>query len=110
MHIDDLPARSSEPTTIRNQGDRLAPCYMYSMTYSMNGSVYCDTLHRACEILGGAEALGHHLDVTSDQLEAWLKGRATPPVDLFLRAVDVVVEHDVVNAGRGRACSGARER
>ena len=52
-------------------------------------TVYQRTLVRAAEILGGKEKLRAYLRVPARRLEAWLAGER-PPVDIFLRAVDVV--------------------
>jgi hypothetical protein len=64
-------------------------------------TVYSRTLQRASEILGGPEALARHLRVEQNELARWIDGRAPPPIDVFLLAVDVVVLH--ADRSRGRA-------
>jgi hypothetical protein len=53
------------------------------------------TLRRACEILGGRPQLRKYLKVSAVSLGIWMAGSEPPPTDVFLKAVDVVVEHDV---------------
>ena len=52
-------------------------------------TVYARTLQRAADILGGKEKLRAYLRVPKHRLEAWLDD-AEPPMDIFLKAVDVV--------------------
>jgi len=54
--------------------------------------VYVRTLERAVQIEGGEEALAFRLRVTPSHLTLWLHGIERPPVDVFLRAVDLVTE------------------
>jgi hypothetical protein len=56
-------------------------------------TLYARTLHRACLKLGGLEALARHLSVPPKKLEDWLTGKTEAPLDIFLRAVDVIVGH-----------------
>jgi len=56
--------------------------------------VYTRTLLRAAEILGGEVELALRLKVTPSHLHLWMRGLSVPPRDVFLRAVDLVVEHD----------------
>jgi hypothetical protein len=55
-------------------------------------SVYVSTLRQAGVILGGEKALARHLRVPLAELQRWLAGREDPPRQVFLRAVDVVLE------------------
>jgi hypothetical protein len=57
-------------------------------------AVHARTLQRAAEIVGGEEQLALKLGVTPSHLALWIKGFADPPLDVFLRAVDLVAEHD----------------
>jgi hypothetical protein len=63
--------------------------------------VHMAALQRAAEILGGRQALAQYLDVPLQFLELWLDGHTPPPPDVFLRAIDVVVEHGVVEMRNG---------
>ena len=54
-------------------------------------TVFCRTLHRACEIVGGVRALAAHLECPAEDLERWMEGYEDPPLDMFLAAVDVVL-------------------
>jgi hypothetical protein len=54
-------------------------------------TVYTRVLHRACQILGGVEALARDLKVSRALLHAWLEGEDVPPSSIFLKAVDLVL-------------------
>ena len=46
--------------------------------------------------MGGEQQLALHLRVTPSHLALWLEGKEFPPDHIFLKAVDLVTEHDVV--------------
>ena len=54
-------------------------------------TVYARTLHRACELLGGLDALSRHLGVPAATIARWIGGVEEPPVEVFLAAVDIVL-------------------
>jgi hypothetical protein len=54
-------------------------------------TVHTRVLHRACQILGGAEALSKHLGVPVTTLHRWLEGDEAPPASMFLKAVDLIL-------------------
>lgn len=54
------------------------------------------TLKRAAEIVGGEQQLALHLKVTPSHLALWLQEIETPPDYIFLKAVDLVTEHDAL--------------
>ena len=58
-------------------------------------SVYAKTLARATLIVGGVDALALELGVAPQALASWLRLERVPPMDVFLRAVDIVVEDAV---------------
>ena len=64
-------------------------------------SVYARTLHRACEVLGGNDALARHLGVPPSALTRWIGGVEEPPLQMFLAAVDVVLLGAEPGAGSG---------
>lgn len=53
-------------------------------------TVQTRTLRRAVDILGGKDVLRAMLHVPMARLEEWLEGAAEPPMDVFLKAVDVI--------------------
>ena len=53
-------------------------------------TVYTNTLHRACEVLGGVPELALYLSVAMQELQRWLQGLEVPPQGVFLAAVDVI--------------------
>jgi len=54
-------------------------------------TVYARTLHRACEVLGSLDALSRQLNVPGSTLARWIGGLEQPPLDAFLKAVDIVL-------------------
>ena len=54
------------------------------------------TLKRAAEIMGGEERLALHLKVTPSHLALWIREIEVPPDYIFLKAVDLVVNHDAL--------------
>ncbi len=63
---------------------------MLSLPMGIDG-VHVKTLARATLIAGGVEVLALQLGVDPDTLGSWLRGEKPPPVEVFLRAVDIVV-------------------
>jgi DNA-binding transcriptional regulator YdaS (Cro superfamily) len=55
--------------------------------------VHVRTLRRAAELVGGAQELALRLKVTPSHLALWLAGSETPPAEVFLRAVDIVMDY-----------------
>jgi len=56
-------------------------------------------LQRAAEIIGDEVALAFKLRVTPSHLALWINGLERPPDDAFLKAVDIVLDHQRANAG-----------
>ena len=56
--------------------------------------LYARTLKRAAEIVGGTEQLAVHLNVVPSHLALWIGGAQPTPPDVFLKAVDLISEHD----------------
>jgi hypothetical protein len=56
-------------------------------------SVQARTLHRACLVVGGIDALAKHLEISQADLERWLRGDEAPPEHAFLAAVEIVLLH-----------------
>ena len=52
-------------------------------------------LRRAAQILGGEIQLSRYLRVSVLSVTVWMAGAEPPPTDVFLRAVDVIVDHDL---------------
>ena len=53
---------------------------------------YARVLRRAAEILGGVEQLAAHLGVPAEDVVAWIQRMRDVPVNVFLRAVDIVTQ------------------
>jgi len=59
-------------------------------------SVHVRTLQRAADVAGGVEMLASYLKVRPSRLKLWLQGSVSPPMDVFLRAVDLLTQDDQV--------------
>lgn len=64
-------------------------------------SVHVAALQRAAEILGGPQALAQYLGMPLTLVELWLDGHMAPPQEVFLRAIDVVVDHGLAEMSNG---------
>lgn len=64
-------------------------------------TVYIRTVSRAAEIAGGIGQLGLRWRVPLELLMSWLEGRIPIPEDIFLRAVDIVIAHEIDEIGNG---------
>lgn len=53
-------------------------------------TVQARALQRAADILGGKDKLRAALHVPMARLEEWLDGRSAPPMEIFLKAVDII--------------------
>jgi hypothetical protein len=53
-------------------------------------TTHARTLQRAARLLGGKERLREHLRIPMRALDTWLAGAEKPPMDIFLKAVDVI--------------------
>ncbi len=68
--------------------------------------VHVETLRKAAAILGSEEKLEHKLGVQHSDLSLWLSGKIDPPCDVFLRAVDIVQEHSLIELSGPRVLNG----
>lgn len=58
----------------------------------MASSVYARTFQKAAELAGGSKKLARDLHVPLADLEKWIAGKDVPPMAIFLKAVDVVLD------------------
>jgi hypothetical protein len=58
----------------------------------MPASVYSRTLQKAVELSGGQKKLARLLRVPLSDLENWIADKDEPPMAIFLRAVDLVLD------------------
>ncbi|HEY7664558.1 MAG TPA: hypothetical protein VH934_15675 [Xanthobacteraceae bacterium] len=58
----------------------------------MPTSVYSRTLQKAAESAGGAKKLARILRVPLVDLEKWIADKDEPPMAVFLKAVDLVLD------------------
>lgn len=77
-------------------------------------TVHVRALERAAELLGGRDALEVYLGVTPVKLGLWMRGSIEPPGHVFLRVVDLLLEHDVTfirrNITDGEQADGSQTR
>jgi hypothetical protein len=62
-------------------------------------SVYSRTLQKAAELIGGRSRLCRQLHVPMADLQKWIDDKAVPPIGVFLRAVDLVIQETPPPAG-----------
>jgi len=53
--------------------------------------LYARCTKRAAELLGGYAELGAYLSISPVILKRWAQGLATPPSDVFLKIIDIVL-------------------
>jgi hypothetical protein len=87
-----------ERRTIALMRDLSAAARQCPLAPPEHASVQSRTLHRACLIVGGAEALAKQLEVSTADIERWLRGEAPVPERIFLHGVEMVLLH--ATAGR----------
>jgi hypothetical protein len=59
-----------------------------------NASIKVRVLHNACVKLGGEAFLAEYLEVTISLVDSWLKARAVPPDEVFLKCLDLLEDRD----------------
>jgi hypothetical protein len=60
----------------------------------VSDDLYSRTLVRAARIVGGEAELALRLNISASILDLWIMGRVVPPTEVFLKAVDIVMERD----------------
>jgi len=63
------------------------------LTPPEQASVYAKSLHRACLILGGIDALAQRLQVPRELLERWIRGEGEPTQRVFHASVELILLH-----------------
>jgi hypothetical protein len=54
--------------------------------------VYSRTFQKAAELLGGTRKLSRELRAPLADVEKWLAGTAVPPLPVFLKVIDLVLD------------------
>lgn len=67
----------------------------------MAASVYSRTLQKAAELLGSRAKLCRVLQVPAAELQKWIDDKAAPPLGVFLRAVDLIIDETPPPAAAG---------
>ena len=63
----------------------------------MATSVYSRTLQKAAEAAGGQKKLARVLRVPLAELEKWIADKDDPPMAVFLKAVDMVLDETTLS-------------
>ncbi|HEU4921623.1 MAG TPA: hypothetical protein VFT23_00960 [Burkholderiales bacterium] len=64
--------------------------------------IQCEVLKRAAEIAGGEDELAKRLNVKPEDMQEWLKGKATAPAGIYIIALDILVRSAAASStGRG---------
>ena len=58
---------------------------------------YAAALSRAEQILGGRVRMAAFFRVAPEQIDAWVEGDEEPPLDIFLRSLDVIADGPYVS-------------
>ena len=61
--------------------------------------VYSKTFSKAAELLGGEKALARELRVPLADLHKWIAGSAKPPLSVFLKVIDLVLDETSPQGG-----------
>jgi hypothetical protein len=68
---------------------------------SSDRSLGASVLRRASSVLGGTPQLRKYLRVSALSLSVWMTGAEAPPIDVFLKAVDVIADAEMQELKRG---------
>jgi hypothetical protein len=55
-------------------------------------SVYSRALQKAGELMGSYQKLSRYLQVPAADLQRWIDDKATPPVAIFLKVIDFILD------------------
>ena len=69
----------------------------------MPAGVHRRALQRALELAGGAEPLARQLGVAPSAVRFWLNASSPLPGDIFLKVVDLVLDHQAASRPPGGA-------
>ena len=58
----------------------------------MASSVYSRTLQKAADLLGSRKKLARVLRVPTKDLDSWIADEVKPPLNVFLRVVDLIID------------------
>ncbi len=58
----------------------------------MASSVYSRALQKAAELMGSHQKLSRYLQVPAADLQSWILDKGTPPVAIFLRVIDFILD------------------
>ena len=65
----------------------------------MVDKVYSRTFAKAVELIGGRRELARELRVPLADLDRWISGNAKPPLQIFLKAIDLVLDETAPQGG-----------
>ena len=62
---------------------------------------YATTLSRAERVLGGRARMAAFFRVSPEKIRAWIDGVERPPLEIFLRSLDVIADGPYASVLRG---------
>jgi hypothetical protein len=72
--------------------------------------VYSRTFQKAVELLGDRKTLARELQVPMADLEKWIAGSVKPPMQVFLKAIDLVLDETSPQGGLSDPSDSAPSR
>ena len=72
--------------------------------------VYSRTFQKAIELLGDRKKVARELRVPLADLDKWITGSAKPPMQIFLKAIDLVLDETAPQGGLSDPADGAPSR
>ncbi|HEX6266643.1 MAG TPA: YdaS family helix-turn-helix protein [Burkholderiales bacterium] len=76
----------------------------------MPTAIHKRALQRAIDLAGGVDPLAKQLNVPSTAVRFWLNGSSPLPGDVFLKIVDLMLDHSMTELRPPPAQSGAPAR
>lgn len=68
--------------------------------------LHARVLRKAADQLGGLGALSAYLKVPTPELYQWMRGHEQPPVGVFLKAVDLILDEPLAGPAGAPPSSG----
>jgi hypothetical protein len=72
-------------------------------------TVHIRAMRRARDILGSDHALAQRLGVNDHSVKIWILGSAQTPPDVFLKAVDIIIEYGLTHPSRAQSQPSAND-
>lgn len=77
---------------VPTQNKSLAKTRVCPQDAAVPNTLYSRVVARACELLGGPEALATRIGVSALMVRAWMTGALRPPTGYFFKVIDILNE------------------